>query len=67
MVLDRGLCNEMRTVSEYDWWRSRNVRVMRQLELSFFSEKKAPFEDLDPGRRRGSCKLVVEDFQDVKL
>ena len=64
-----GLCNEMRTVSEYDWWRKRNVRVMRTLELLFFPERQAPFEDLDPGcwRRRGSCQLVVEDFQDAKL
>ena len=68
MVSDVGLCNEMRTVSErYDWWRERDVRVMRLLELLFFPERKAPFEDLDPGCWRGSCKLVVEDFQDVKL
>ena len=28
--------------------------------------RKAPFEDLDPSCWRGSCRLVVEDFQGVK-
>ena len=65
--MDIGLCNEMRTVSQYDWWRSRNVRVVRQLELLFFPERWATLEDIDPGRWRGSCKLIVENFQDVEL
>ena len=30
-------------------------------------EKMATFEDLDPSRWRGSCKLVDEDFQDAKV
>ena len=34
VVLNKSLCNEMRAVSEY-----RNVRVMRQLELLFCSER----------------------------
>ena len=42
---------------------SENVRVLRQLELLFV----LAFEDFDPGRWRGSCKLTVEDFQEVKL
>ena len=29
--------------------------------------EKAPFEDIDPGCWRGSCSLVVEDFQDANL
>ena len=62
-----GLCIEMRSVSEHDGWRKRNVRVMRLLEKLFLPKRKAPFEDLDPGCWRGSCKLAVEDFQDVKL
>ena len=37
------------------------------VELLFFPERLATFEDLDPGHRRGSCKLVVEASQDVKL
>ena len=57
----------MRTISEHDGWSKRNVRVIRLLELLFFPERKAPFEDLDPSCWRGSCKLEVEDFQDVKL
>ena len=40
---------------------------MRLLELLFFPERQAPFEDLDPGCWRGSCQLVVEDFQEAKL
>ena len=30
-------------------------------------ERKAPFEDLDPGCWRGSCQLEVVDFKDTKL
>ena len=39
MVLNVSLNNEMRTVSEYEWCRNRNVRVIRQLELLFFPER----------------------------
>ena len=60
MVSNVGLCKEMRTVSEHDWWRMR-------MESLSFQMRKAPFEDLDPGRWRGSCQLAVEDFQDVVL
>ena len=36
------------------------------MELLFFPERQATFEDLDPSRWRGSCKLVVEeDFQET--
>ena len=52
---------------EHDGRRKRNVRVVRQLDLLFFPKRKAPREDLDPSRWRGSCTLVLEDFQDVKL
>ena len=67
MVSNVGLCKEMRTVSEHDRWRMRNVPVILLLELLSFQKRKAPFEDPDPGRWRGSCELVVEDFQDVVL
>ena len=43
------------------------MRRKRLLELLFFLERQAPFEDLDPGWWRGSCWVAVEDFQDVKL
>ena len=58
MVSNVGLYNEMRTVSEYDGWCKRNVRMTRL--------RKAPFEDRNPGCQRGCWKPVVEDFQDVK-
>ena len=64
MVSNVGLCNETCTVSEHDGWRKRSVRVMRLLELLFLPKKRAPFEDLDPRCWSGSCKLMVEDFQD---
>ena len=60
MVLNMGLCNEMRTVSGYDWWRSRNVRAVRQLELLFFRER-------ERGDVRRSRSSQLRDFQDVKL
>ena len=40
MVSNVGLCNEMRTVSEHDGWRKRNVRVIRLLELLFFERER---------------------------
>ena len=65
--LNLSLCNEMRTVNKHCWWRHREVRVLRQQELLFFPESLATSEDIDPGRQRRSCKLTVEDFQDVEL
>ena len=58
VVLNISLCNEMRTVREYDWWGSRNVRAVRQLELLFFPKRQATFEDLDPSRWRGSTSKM---------
>ena len=65
--LNMSLCNEIRRVSQYCWWRRLEVRVLRQQELSFFPERWASSEDVGPGRRRRSCKLVVWDLQDVRL
>ena len=67
MVSNECLGNEMRTVSKHDGWRTRNVRVIRLLQLLFLPQRKAPLEDLDPGCWRESCELVVENFQDVIL
>ena len=38
VVSNVGLGNEMRTISEHDWWRKRDARRIRQLELLFFPE-----------------------------
>ena len=65
MVTNGGLCNKMRTVSEHDGWRKRNVRRIRLLELLLFPKRKAPFEGLDPGCWRGICKFEVEDNLNV--
>ena len=47
-----------------EWYR---MRCAPSANTMGFPKRKAPFEDLDPGCWRGSCKLVVEDFQDVVL
>ena len=65
--LNISFYSEMRTVSQYHWWRRWEVRVLWQQELLFFPERKATSEYIDPSRWRRSCKLVVEDFQDVEL
>ena len=67
MVVNVGLCNEMRTVCEHGRWRTRDVRAIQLLELLFLPKRKLAFENLDPGCWRGSCELVVENFQDVIL
>ena len=36
VVSNIGHCNEMRTVTEHDWWRKRDVHWIRLLELWFF-------------------------------
>ena len=61
-----SLCSEIRTVDGCCWWRRWEVRVLRQPEL-FFPEREATSEDIDPGHRRRSCTLIVEDFQDMEL
>ena len=48
-VSNVGLCNEMRTVSEHDGWRTRNVRAMRLLELWFL-----------PKRERRRSKISIQ-------
>ena len=67
MVQHVGLCNEMRTVCEHGGWRTRDVRVIRLLDLLFLPKRKAAFENFDPGCWRGSCELVPENFQDAIL
>ena len=67
MVPNVRLCNNMRTASEQAGRYQRNVRATRLLELLFPPKGKALFEDLDPCCWRGSCKLVVEDFQNAIL
>ena len=37
--LNMSFCNEMRTINQHCRWRSREVRVLRQQELSFFPER----------------------------
>ena len=56
VVVNVCLCSEMRTISEYDWWRKAEcVRVIRLLELLFFPEKGAV--------RRSRSRLVSWELQ----